>query len=172
MNVSGFFALLGKVAPVASVIVAGYALWRQLAHVRLQLMVQHFSDFARRRDDILERLPEATHDPARHLDDLGDAGRVMPAMRSFFALCFEEWSLHERGAFDPAMWELWRRGMRIALAKQSFREAWERIAADTDYGADFAGFVAAEAAAAIGPPDGRRPASSISADAVSRRGGP
>lgn len=155
MDATGFLASLARAAPVVSVIVAGYALWRQLAHVRLQLMIQHFADFARRRDDILERLPEAAHDPARHLDDLGDAARVMPAMRSFFALCFEEWCLHERGSFDPAMWDLWRQGMRIALAKASFREAWTRVAADTDYGPGFAAFVAAETAAAPAPADGR-----------------
>lgn len=155
MSASGALALLGKAAPVASVIVAGYALWRQLAHVRLQLMVQHFADFARRRDDILERLPEAAHDPARRLDELGDAERVMPPMRSFFALCFEEWSLHERGSFDPSMWDLWRHGMRIALAKASFREAWARVASDTDYGPAFAAFMAAEIAAAAGTAGGR-----------------
>ena len=50
----------------------------------------------------------------------------------------------ERGTCDEAMWELWRRGMRNVLDKPAFREAWERITADTDYGATFAAFVAAE----------------------------
>ena len=149
MSPSDVFAAVLKAAPVASIAVAGYALWRQLAMVRLQLVIQHFSEFARRRDEVLERLPEGVHDPRGHLTDLGDAARVMPAMRTFFAICFEEWCLHERGTCDPRMWDLWRQGMRNLLDKPAFREAWERIAADTDYGAAFSAFVAAETKAAL-----------------------
>ena len=144
MSPRDVLSLILKVAPLVSVIVAGYALWRQLAMVRLQLVIQHFSEFARRRDEVLERLPEGVHDPSRPLADVGGTERVMPTMRTFFAICFEEWCLHERGTCDEAMWDLWRQGMRSLLEKRSFREAWERIVTDTDYGTDFAAFVAAE----------------------------
>ena len=152
MSPSDWFAVMLRAAPVVSIAVAGYALWRQLAMVRLQLVIQHFSEFAKRRDEVLERLPEWVHDPLKSLADGGDAEKVMPAMRTFFAICFEEWCLHERGTCDAEMWELWRRGMRSVLDKPAFREAWERIAADTDYGAAFAAFVAAETKAAPARP--------------------
>jgi hypothetical protein len=148
MQTPDLIAIIGTVATVLSVVVAGYALWRQLVILRRQMAIQHFSEYARRYTELVERLPERVHDPSCDLAGVGADDTVMPVMRSFFAVCFEEWYLHERGYFDSGMWDMWRLGMRNALTKTSFREAWERIAADTQYDSGFKVFVAGEAAAA------------------------
>ena len=148
MTSSDWVSILGTGATITSVVVAGYALWRQLAVLRRQMAIQHFSDYARRYAEIMERLPPRVHDPRCTLADLGPSDAVMPAIRSFFATCFEEWYLHERGFFDQGMWDTWRLGMHNALAKSTFREAWEIITSDTHYPQAFRAFVAAEAATA------------------------
>lgn len=149
MSLSERIAVIGTVATILSVFVAGYALWRQLNLVRRQMAIDHFVDYSQRYAEMLGRLPERVHDGASRLADLGDPDVIMPPMRDFFAACFAEWYLHERGLFDQGMWDLWRLGMRNALAKPAFREAWERIARDTHYGPAFRDFVAAEALAAV-----------------------
>ncbi len=149
MHESDWVAVTGTVATIVSVIVAGYALWRQLAVLRRQMAIQHFADYARRYAELMERLPERAHDPCCDLEGAGPTDAIMPIMRSYFAACFEEWYVHERGYFDGGMWNMWRLGMRNALAKTAFRDAWNRIAADTRYDPGFTAFVAAEAAAAM-----------------------
>jgi small basic protein len=134
MTSSDWVTILGTGATITSVVVAGYALWRQLAVLRRQMAIQ--------------RLPPRVHDPRCTLADLGPSDAVMPAIRSFFATCFEEWYLHERGFFDQGMWDMWRLGMHNALAKSAVREAWEIITSDTHYPQAFRAFVAAEAATA------------------------
>lgn len=150
MQITDWVTVAGTVATMLSVAVAGYAVWRQLAFLRTQMAIQHFSDYARRYAEIMERLPERAHDRDCSLEDLGDLDAVMPPMRTFFGICFEEWCLHERGYFDQGMWELWRLGMHNALTKPAFRQAWERVARDTRYGAEFAAFMAGEVTAAAG----------------------
>lgn len=157
MQTSDWVTALSTGATVASVLIAGYALWRQLAILRRQMAIQHFADYARRYADLLERLPERIHDPACRLADFGPADGVMPALRGYFAACFEEWYLHERGYFDQGMWDMWRAGMHNLLAKPPVREAWEKIARDTAYGPGFIAFVAAESAAAITAGSSRGP---------------
>lgn len=152
MQTSDWVTAITTVATVLSVLIAGYALWRQLSILRRQMTIQHFSDYARRYAEIVERLPERIHEPGCRLDDVGPAAVVMPAMRGFFAVCFEEWYLHERGYFDQGMWDLWRLGMRSLLRKQAVREAWKQIARDTDYAPKFVAFVDAEASQATANP--------------------
>jgi hypothetical protein len=151
MQTADWPAVLGTVATIFSVAIAGYALWRQLAVLRSQMVIQHFSDYARRYAEIMERFPERVHEQQCSLNDLGDTAAVMPIMRTFFYLCFEEWALHQRGYYDPKMWSLWHLGMHNALAKPAFRQAWERIASDTQFGARFIHFMAEEIAAATKP---------------------
>ena len=148
MQSADWMAVLGTVATILSVAIAGYALWRQLAVLRTQMAIQHFSDYARRYAEIMERFPERVHDRTCSLSDLGDSDTLMPVMRTFFTLCFEEWALHERGYYDPQMWGLWRLGMHNALAKPAFQQAWERISADTHFGARFIHFMTEEIATA------------------------
>ena len=148
MTVADWLGVGGSLATILSVLVAGYALWRQLGVLRVQLAVEHFGDHSRRFLEVMERLPEEVHDPAFCLEGRDDAGAIMRVMRTYFGMCFEEWYLHRRGYFDEGMWNLWRLGMHDALAKPAFRQAWERIASDTLYEADFKSFVATEIALA------------------------
>lgn len=157
MQPSDWVTLITTAATVLSVLIAGYALWRQLGILRRQMAIQHFSDYARRYAEVIERLPERIHEPHCHLADLGPAETIMPPIRTFFATCFEEWYLHERGYFDQGMWDMWRRGMSNLLAKPAIREAWERISGDTDYGTEFIAFVSDELAVAVNASSSRSP---------------
>ena len=144
MQTSDWVTAVTTGATVLSVFIAGYALWRQLSILRRQMTIQHFSDYARRYAEFIERLPERLHDPGCHLDDFAATDGVMPILRGYFSTCFEEWYLHERGYFDQGMWDLWCEGMRHLLKKPAVREAWERIARDTDYSPEFLAFVERE----------------------------
>jgi hypothetical protein len=157
MQTSDWVTAITTAATILSVLIAGYALWRQLSFLRRQMAIQHFSEYARRYAQVVERLPERIHESECHLIDLGPADTVMPAIRTFFATCFEEWYLHERGYFDQGMWNTWRQGMRNLLTKPAIREAWERISGDTDYGKEFAAFVLEEMAAAVDASSSRVP---------------
>ena len=111
------------------------------------MAIQRFSEYARRCAALME-LPERVHDPRCDLAGVGSDDTVMPVMQSFFTDCFEQWYLRERSYFDSGMWGMWRLGMRNALMKTSFREAWERIAADARYDPEFRVLMAGEVAAA------------------------
>ena len=148
MSMSDWMGLAGTAATIFSVLVAGYALWRQLEVLRVQMAIEHFADHSRRFLEVMERLPEDVHDPGFQLDDREDISVIMSVMRTYFGMCLEEWYLQRRGYFDAGMWNLWRLGMRNALAKPAFRQAWQRIALDTLYDDDFKSFVAAELATA------------------------
>jgi hypothetical protein len=83
------------------------------------------------------------------LADVAPVETTMPAIRTFFATCFEEWYLHKRRYFDQGMWDMWRRGMHNLLNKPAIREAWERISMDTAYGPEFIAFVSNELTVAV-----------------------
>lgn len=151
MQTSDWVTAVTTGATVLSVFIAGYALWRQLSFLRRQMAIQHFSDYARRYAEVIERLPERIHEPTCRLDDFAATDDVMPILRGYFSVCFEEWYLHERGYFDHGMWDLWCEGLRNLLKKPAVREAWERIANDTDYGPGFVAFMERFAARSTSP---------------------
>lgn len=157
MQTSDWVTTITTVATILSVLIAGYALWRQLSSLRRQMAIQHFSEYARRYAEVVERLPERIHEPDCHLADVGPVETTMPAIRTFFATCFEEWYLHKRGYFDQGMWDMWRRGMHNLLNKPAIREAWERISMDTAYGPEFIAFVSNELTVAVTASSSRAP---------------
>lgn len=65
----------------------------------------------------------------------------MRGMRNYFDLCFEEWTLNKREFLDEDTWKLWRGGMKAAMSKAAFREAWSIVSKDTGHTEDFKKFL-------------------------------
>ena len=66
---------------------------------------------------------------------------MMRNMRAYFDLCFEEWDLHKKGLVDGRFWETWQEGMRTAMSKRAFRDAWSAVRLDSVFGRDFEVFI-------------------------------
>ena len=143
MQNSDWIALGSAVATFLGVIVALLAIWWQLSMLKRQLTLQQFSDYTKRYQEIVQRFPEDVNEPAFQLDGRGDYDQTMRAMRTYFDLCFEEWYLNNRHFIDVRIWNIWLDGMKTALSKAAFRQAWCKISKDTKYGEDFETFVAA-----------------------------
>lgn len=62
-------------------------------------------------------------------------------MRAYFDLSFEEWYLNQRKLIDVETWKVWEGGIKTALTKTAFINAWIEIKKDTRYGKDFEQFI-------------------------------
>jgi len=115
-----------------------------------QMRQQFFTDYTKRYQEIIRNFPEDVNEPDFQLyqnrgTERGDERfeKTMRAMRTYFDLCFEEWSLHESKELDDAIWNVWKGGMATAFQKPAFQQAWQRITRphDTNYGDAFKAFV-------------------------------
>ena len=88
MTVTDWLGVGGSLATILSVLVAGYALWRQLGVLRVQLAVEHFGDHSRRFLEVMERLPEEVHDPAFCLEGRDDAGASRRRRRALLSASY------------------------------------------------------------------------------------
>lgn len=143
MTNSDWIALASAVATFLSVVVALGAFWWQANALKKQLMLQNFSDYTKRYQEIIQRFPENINEPTFSLDALDDNYTpIMRAMRMYFDLCFEEWYLNKRGFIDQRIWDIWHGGMKTALSKTAFIQAWDIVVRDTEYGTEFEQFIA------------------------------
>lgn len=122
-------------------IVGLFFVWRQLGGLNKQLKLQTYSDYTRRYEAIVMRLPEDVNSADFKLEGRGDYNQTMRAMRSYFDLCFEEWDLNEKKLIDPQFWETWQDGIRTAMSKTAFRQAWSVISSDSEFGERFEAFL-------------------------------
>lgn len=148
MDTSDWISLLSAIATIASTVLAFFALWKQLQKVNeqlalqnQQLQLQQFADYTKRYQEIVFRFPEEINQPDFKLADHEEYRAVMRSMRSYFDLSFEEWQLHARGFLDETTWQVWRGGMKTALSKTAFRQAWSIIKQDTRFGLAFEVFL-------------------------------
>jgi hypothetical protein len=139
---SDWISLASATATFLGVVVALLAIWWQLSSLKKQMTLQHFSDYTKRYQEIVQRFPEDINEQAFQLVGRKDYDQTMRAMRTYFDLCFEEWYLHKRQFIDSRVWEIWRDGMKTALSKAAFKQAWSKIQSDTKYGTEFESFVA------------------------------
>ena len=138
---------------IAAVIIAGYGLWKQLKKLNQELALQHFSDYTKRYQDIVAQFPENINERDFVLDrEHDDYERTMRAMRTYFDLCFEEHYLNSRKFMDEKIWEVWKCGMKTAMSKPAFQQAWKIVEADTVYGKEFDKFIRDLAPPSAPPP--------------------
>ncbi len=124
---------------LAGVAIAAFALGWQMRALRRQLVLQTYSDYTKRYQEIILHFPEdinqADFDLSSRNED--DRSSVMRYMRAYFDLCYEEHDLSKKKLIAREIWQSWLGGMQFALSKPAFRQAWERIRTDTKYEDDF-----------------------------------
>ena len=124
-------------------VAAAWIVWKQLGTLNNQLKLQHYSEYTKRYQSIVLNLPEDINDLNFKLNQRRkDYVPTMRHMRVYFDLCFEEWDLNRRELIDDESWKVWKDGIRTAMSKTAFQQAWKIvIATNTEYGADFQSFI-------------------------------
>ena len=139
MSMTDLVQTLALVIAFIALIVSFFSSRKQLQLLNEQLQLQFFADYTKRYQEILLNLPEQLYLPGSSLDQLSDSdkSRALRYLRAYFDLCSEELYWWKKGKVDTATWENWKEGIESALCKKPFREAWQLIAFDTFYYADF-----------------------------------
>jgi hypothetical protein len=108
-----------------------------------ELKLNHYSEYTKRYQYILEKLPSNIGSSSFKLTKSSAPEKeiIMRAMRAYFDLCYEEWDLHSRKLIDSSSWLVWEDGMKKTLHKQAFRDAWTFLTKeDSEYGTEFTNF--------------------------------
>jgi hypothetical protein len=113
----------------------------QVRELKKQITLQNYSEYTRRYSEIVLRFPEDINEDTFILQGREDYNCVMRNMRVFFDLSFEEWDLYDRRLIDCKSWRVWRGGIRTAMGKPAFQQAWRVIERDTRYGESFERFI-------------------------------
>lgn len=138
---SNWFTGIGVVAGLIGGIAALFAVVIQLRIFNKQLIVQIYSDYTKRYQEIVLRLPEDINKSGFSLQGRPDYDQVMRTMRMYFDLCFEEWHLHERKLIGEDTWQIWRAGTITALSRPAFIQAWPIVRDTSEFGEKFEGFI-------------------------------
>lgn len=141
MSNSDWISLSSAIATFLGVVVAAVAIWLQISKLNNQLLIQQFSEYTKRYQGIILNFPENINEPS--FDFASDTNRdlTMRYMRAYFDLCFEEWYLNQRKLIDSETWKIWEGGMRTALSKTAFINAWIQIEKDTGFSLEFKEFL-------------------------------
>ena len=123
------------------VAIAAFALWWQIRSLRKQLLVQTFSDYTKRYQDIILKFPEDINEPDFNMEAKENKDEIMRAMRAYFDLSWEEYYLYDIKLLDKKLWKTWKEGMEFAFSKKAFRQAWVKIKNDTQYVKEFVDLV-------------------------------
>lgn len=115
--------------------------WWQVRAAKQQITLQNFSDYTKRYQEIILRFPEDVNSPDFILKDRKDYPQTMRYMRAYVDLCYEEWWLHQQGYVKSDIWDVWRGGIKTALSKTAFQQAWNKIRKDSKYGSEFEAFL-------------------------------
>lgn len=121
-----------------------WVVWHQTDKISKQLTLQNFSDYTKRYQEIILRFPEDVNEQQFVLAGREDYKTTMRYMRAYFDICFEEWHLHSRKLMDDKTWSIWHGGMKTAFSKPAFKQAWEIVRKDSQFGREFEKFVSDE----------------------------
>jgi hypothetical protein len=121
---SAIASCLAAIAAIAGAVIV----WKQLSKLNQQIEFQHFAEYTKRYQEIIQRFPEDVNEPEFQIEGRPEYYQTMRAMRSYFDLCFEEWYLSQHHRLNSEIWEAWRGGMATALSKPAFQQAWAIIA--------------------------------------------
>ena len=151
LSASDQIALFGAIATSACVIFALYTghkqgkiIQQQLELQNKQLVTQQFAEYTRRYQEIIVNFPENINESNFDFEKLklSTYNKTMRHMRLYFDLCFEEWLLYENKFIDKLIWDVWSDGMRTALNKAAFKQAWQIVlSSNTRYGDKFEYFI-------------------------------
>jgi len=116
-------------------------IWIQTEKLSEQLLMQHFSDYTKRYQEIILQFPEDINKKEFVLRGRDDYEKTMRHMRAYIDLCYEEWYLNRRGLIDPEIWRIWEAGVQTAFSKPAFKQAWEIVKSDSNFGKQFEAFI-------------------------------
>lgn len=137
MQASEWIAIGGVIVSLITL----WILWMQMRKLNTQLMIQQFSDYTKRYQDIILHFPENINVQSFVLANCKTYDETMRYMRAYFDLCYEEWYLHTRKLIDKKIWGTWNSGIVTAMSKPAFSQAWAVIKKDTIYGGKFEQFI-------------------------------
>ena len=141
MTNSDWISLGSAVATFIGVIVAIIAIWLQMKKLNNQLIIQQFSDYTKRYQEIILHFPENINEQSFDFSTDPNKNTTMRYMRAYFDLSFEEWHLNQRKLIDTETWNVWEGGIKTALSKAAFNKAWLVIKKDISYGQEFETFL-------------------------------
>ena len=113
----------------------------QLRYLSRQIKLQSFTDYTKRYQEIVLHLPEDINEHGFVLRDHKDYQQTMRYMRAYFDLSYEEWFLSGRKLIDARFWRVWRVGIKTAMARPAFQQAWKIIKKDSRFGDEFGEFI-------------------------------
>ncbi len=113
----------------------------QLRILNRQLKLQIYADYTKRYQEIILHFPEDINSPSFSLDGRSDYEKTMRYMRVYFDLCYEEWDLYRKGLIPNDLWSSWEAGMKTAMTKTAFKQAWDVVEATSYYGGVFESFM-------------------------------
>jgi gamma-glutamylcyclotransferase len=141
MTTSDWIALGSAAATLGGVLISLIALWKQMRKLSDQLMIQQFSYYTKRYQDIILNFPENINEKNIILSSRSDYNQIMRYMRAYFDMCYEQWFLNTHKLLDEKIWGDWKLGMGSAFSKTAFRQAWRVIKEDSNFGYGFEQFV-------------------------------
>ena len=113
----------------------------QLAHINKQLRLQNYKDYTKRYQEIILNLPDIINSEDFEMSKLEDKNKFMRYMRAYFDLSFEEWNLFRENLISEKDWAIWMGGIKTAMARPAFKQAWAIIEFDTGFGTEFNSFI-------------------------------
>ena len=131
------------VVSIGSLFITTIALWVTISSYKKQLQLQFFADYTKRYQEIILNFPENINDASFDLDKLGkdERDKTLRYMRAYFDLCSEEFFLWRKKYIDEETWKEWETGIKFALSKSAFIQAWKKLSLDTIYYGEFVRFV-------------------------------
>lgn len=136
-------ATIGNIIATVTALIAVAALICQSHTTSNQIKLQNFIEFTKRYQEIILNFPENINNPDFSLESMSaqEKSKTLRYMRAYFDLCFEEFTLHNKGFIDSSFWEIWRSGMEFAFSKTAFKQGWNVIIKDTKFSTEFERFV-------------------------------
>ncbi len=128
---------------LGALLVALAALVYTIRSYKKQLQIQIFADYTKRYQEIILNFPENINQSDFDFNILdekyneGTHDKTMRYMRVYFDLCSEEFDLRDKCYITEDIFDIWKGGMKYALTKKAFRDAWQIISKDTKFNKNF-----------------------------------
>lgn len=128
---------------LAGLLISTFAILFTIFSFKKQLQLQFFADYTKRYQEIILNFPENINESTFDLNSLDKCERdkTLRYMRAYFDLCAEEYFLWRKNNIDKETWSEWETGIKFALSKTSFKQAWEILRLDSIYYGEFVKFV-------------------------------
>lgn len=131
------------VVSILTLVITGGGLWIAIKQFNQQLRLNFFAEYTKRYQEIILNFPEKINELTFKISELSPEiqDHTLRYMRAYFDLCSEQYYLWRKGHLDEDVWEEWESGIKFALSKPAFQEAWRTLDVDTIYYGDFSKFV-------------------------------